>query len=219
MAKRFETLKYRRQNQVYGVPVRWWRALPCECVDPDTDQPDDACNLCEANGRRYVEQQIKLSAFDGNPSRVLVGQTKIAMVDAEFGSIKEGSTQISVMPDEIDLARLDRVSLIDPGLVETVRQIIERGEGLFDAVERTPVVSISLVIRSSTVYVNGRDFASHEHGITWLTGPDAIRPPEGVRYIVETQVRPVFTVLDVQSSARQSGSDGGLLPREFVLTR
>jgi hypothetical protein len=218
MPKRFDPRKYRRQNQVYGVPVRWWKAQICDCVDPSTGAPSETCTLCEANGRRYIEQTIPLSSFDGKPCRALLFETETELVDHELGAIKQGSTAIAVMPDELPLTRLDRIMPIDAQFVEGKRQTVQRGADAIDRLENRPVISIPWVARRETVYQLGRDYVVHETGIEWLDGPGAIAPDAGQMYAIEYQAGITFTLVDVHATIRANG-DGGALPVEFVLTR
>lgn len=211
MSEPFDAGRYRRQNQTRGVVLRWWRALPCECVDPRSGEADAECTLCEADGRRYVEQ-FPISAFDGQPSRALVYQTQVEQQDAEWGPIKVGSTAISVMPDEMPITRLDRV--VVPSLREARCDTVTRGAGADDALPFAPVAAVSRVEQ------NGVAFAATAWSLTLgntLHWTGIARPAPGTRVTVFCEVNPVFVALDAGGHPRPSGS-GGPLPRELVLT-
>lgn len=227
MENAFDSRKYRRQNQKYGVPIRWWKALPCECRDPvsgasGVDESGAECELCIGNsGLRYIEQAIPNSVFDGQPCRALVFRTQFEMHDAEFGQIPQGSTGISVLFDELALARGDRVMPLDGQFRAIAREVLTRGAGDLTALSKSPVLAVSLLTANGVIYALGRDFAIRENadGIEWLTGPGSMRPDAGERVSIEYAVRPIYTLLDGPNAARQESSDGGALPYEFVLNK
>ncbi len=194
--------------------------MRCECVDPDTNEPSPTCLLCEPNGQRYIEQTIALG-IDGAPAKALVSRTQTEYEDAEFGRVAIGSMQVSVIPDEIGLARGDRLALLDREFAEIKRQAVTRGPGDEDALVHPLCAGIRLVLQGETYFRPDVDFASGDSGVLWLSGVqnglEAERPVDGTRYGVEYAIYPRFTVFEKPATLHGTGADGPL-PREWVLT-
>ncbi len=213
--KPFDTAKYRRQQQLYGQPVRWWKALPCECVNPITGQRDAACVLCEKDGHRYEEQQVP-DGYDGQPARVLPYETTTAQKDEEFGLIQVGQTAVSVMPDEFDLARKDWLALLE--MQELARQIVARGGGDVDTLPYRSVAKVSAITQgageSLELYTPGVDWELQGESVRWLSGH---RPAEGTRYSVQLWFNPLWVCVNLDTKMQGMGSDDKPLPREWIL--
>src|SRR5687768_11163127 len=82
-----------------GLQMRFWKAYAASgsAVGPGGEVP-------ERNNRLYIEQTLDSAV------RALAYRTERQLYDAEFGTIEIGSTAISVIPSEVEFARLDRVA-------------------------------------------------------------------------------------------------------------
>lgn len=181
MATPFKSRKYRLQNQRYGTLVRWWKAFPCECIDPVSGQSSGDCALCERDGRRYVEQVIA-NGLDTKPARVLCYESRGEISDTPFGPLPIGTAMMSVFPDLMPVARLDRVALLNRRH-EPRRLILTRGATDFDALDFAPVAGI-LSARQNDAIVAPAHYALNDDRIQWM---GATRPALGTRYTVEYQ--------------------------------
>jgi hypothetical protein len=211
--KPFDSRRYRRQNQERGQQVRWWAAIPCECVDPPTGQRDSNCTLCEKDGFRYLEQEIP-DGIDGRPARAIFYETTVAHQDAEFGLIQVGQTAVSVFRDEIDLRR--KHILVGLHFVEPEGKVVVRGSGDIDVLTTGVVKSISLVTQGAMVYGPDLHYRPTETGIEWI---HATRPAPGSRYSVAFDFHPRYVVLDINTQLQEMGSDERPLMTDFILVR
>ena len=215
MATPFKSRLYREQNQRYGVPVRWWKAFPCECIDPVTGQSDVNCPLCERDGRRYIEQSLP-NGLDGRPARVLVYESREAIAGTDFGPLPTGTLMMSSFPDLMPVARLDRVALLDRGKMR--RQVITRGAGTesdsdFDALDFTPVRDI-ISITQGAVLIAAANYQMTDDGVRW-TG--ATRPAAGTRYTVD-YASYLIHVCEHRVKDYGTGADGQPLQNEWALS-
>lgn len=143
------------------------RYFPARQADPGTSGRD-------RTGRLYTEQ---LYCADGttliSAVRVMVWETTQDIEDAEFGLLPAGTTMLSVIPDEIPAARLDRFVLPDRRIV--VRRVLTRGDDFDDSIFNdasasipTPVDSIVRVWRNNIVYRPEIDYTLTNNNIEWL---------------------------------------------------
>lgn len=220
MTQPFDSRRYRFQNQKSGKPVRWWKAFPCECVDPATGLRDEVCRAsppCNADGRRYEEQELPVG-IDGGSLKVLVSETKQEITAEGFGLLQAGSTVISLFRDLMPAARLDRVALLDR--FETHREVLVRG-----ALDETdaltyPAYANYLSCRQNRMGGGVDEFNSDHFGVAlsgrvrWF-GP--IQPAHGSRYTIEYLHFPMYYVARCLAN-RGDGSDALPLPSDWVLS-
>ena len=190
---------YRAQYQQHGRRLRWWKAFLCgdeligEVIGPGGE-------MVERNGYVYIEQVL------ADDVRCMLYQTKRDFFDPEFGVVPKGSTGISVLPDEIELARLDRVALTDSAWIG--RDYVKRGDGEIDELVRQPVVSISQVLFNGN-FLNAANYISASNGVRWMGGQLA----EGSLYSIEYRYLPMFEFLGEEQGVVQRGADGSFLPQ------
>lgn len=216
MAAPFPSYRYRLSNQQRGKPIKWWKSVPCECVDPTTGLRDARCTMspsCERDGRRYTQQEIPLGV-DGAPALALVSETRQIITPEGFAALEAGSSTISVFDDLMPMSRLDRVALLDR--FETHREVIVRG-----AVGTPDPLTFFSFANYLHCSQGSREFDSDDFGIngagrvTWFGNPDEPKP--GSRYTIEYLHFPLFYVAHGLTN-RGLGSDGLPLPREWVLS-
>ena len=197
--------RWRVRHRRRGERYRWLKAFRCSCANPATNEFLRNCPLCE-KGRRYVEQTLNSAV------RALVHSTTEAMDDEEFGLLPVGETQISVMPDESFLQRMDKVILPDRWLPERV--VLNRGTGASDELPKSPVVSIVDVTQDATVYVAGVNYQRTGNTIQWLSGA----PASGSNYAVEFTYSPTYVFLGSSQQVPRPDKNGLLMPLRGVLT-
>jgi len=197
--------RWRARHRKRGERYRWLKAFRCSCANPQTNEFSRNCPLCE-KGRRYVEQTM------GSEVRALVHGTTLAMDDEEFGVMPVGETQISVMPDESYLMRMDKVILPDRYLPERV--VLKRGAGATDALPKSPVVAIVDVTKDATNYAAGVDYQRTGNAIEWIGSA----PSAGSNYAVEFTYNPTYIFLGSSQQVPRPDKFGVLMPLRGVLT-
>lgn len=201
---------HRQQHRDLGESLRWLKALHCRCYDPVTRACDPTC-ACghDQQGMVYIEQALD-PLF-----KALFSQTRQALVDPQFGLIEVNSLRISVLPDELPLARLDRVILIERQL--TARPVLVRGTGMaLDALTNTPVVAVQSIQQDTTTYAPGVDWQLNGNSIEWLPGGQA--PAAGSRYRVEHTYQPTYSFLGLEDNTTRCAPGAAPLPMCGVLS-
>jgi hypothetical protein len=197
---------YRREYRLHGRPVRWWKAvyLPEGETGPDGEAR-------EKNGYCFIEQ---LTAIDGVTAlteiRAMFWGTQRMFPHEQFGVVSRGSQEIGVLPDEIHLAKPDRVCLTDVAWLQ--RQFVTRGATDTDLLTFKPVAEIvSVVVEGEVVSVE--DYEDVDTGIRWLSGA----PSAGTKYHVEYKHHPLFEFLGSEKQIVQKGADGLYLPQRGTI--
>ena len=95
---------YRKQFREHGERIRHWAAFPdapAGIVGPNGETP-------ERDGALYVESEL-------NPEwRFLVTGVRAEVSDVDgLGQISTGACDFSCLPDELEVARLDRIVLVE----------------------------------------------------------------------------------------------------------
>jgi hypothetical protein len=197
--------KWRARHRQRGERYRWFKALRCGCESPRQ------CAQCDADGRVYIEQAMPVKA------RALVHSTQTEMTDKEFGVFPQGSTMISVMPDESPLVRLDRVVLTERRRTvraEVTRGATSAGTGNSDAFIHAPVVAITDVRKGATVYALDVDYVLTESGLTWL---GSNKPANGERFAVEYAYTPTYVFLEQNDKPPRPDHEGVFMPQRGLL--
>lgn len=201
---------HRQQHQDLGESLRWLKAVHCRCYDPVTRTCDPNCDYGhDQYGMVYIEQVV-------DPSfKALLAQTRQALVDPQFGLIGVNSLRLSVLPDELPLARLDRVILIERQL--TARPVLVRGTGTtLDALANTPVVAVHSAQQDATTYMPGVDWQLNGGRIEWRAGGQA--PNAGSRYRVEHTYQPTYSFLGLEDNTTRCAPGAAPLPLRGVLS-
>lgn len=193
---------YRDQIGEHGETCRWWKAFKA----PDgTTGPNG--ETVERNGLLYIEQTIPSTV------RVYVSETQREVYDPEFGLLTKGQTQIACMPDEIELARGDRV-LLNSRLMK--ERIAVTATGATNSLQRRHVSAIVEVIHGGAVLAASRytlsTLANGTGQINW-TGT----APTGT-VLIEFRYNPLYVYLDVSDRNPPRGADGERLPQRGILT-
>lgn len=188
---------YRIQYRQHGKAFRWWKAYHAEVghVGPSGE-------VRERNGRVYVEQVLAPDV------RCMVYQTNYDVVDETFGLIPKGSTGISVLPDECELARLDRVQLVD--VLRLQRELVTRDGANVSLLH--PPIEVLRVLADGAV-VSPSAYALTANGLLWNEGAPAVGASIGVEY----HYCPLWEYLPNEQGVVQRGQDGSALPQRGAI--
>ncbi len=187
---------YREQFGQHCERIRHFACFPNapeEMVGPNSE-------TVERDGNLYVESEL------GESVRVAISSTERAVFDAEFGLISQGQTSIACLPDEVELARGDRVILIDRRVLAR-KAFIPSGEhrdelDYFRAVE---LLSVSEGEATLEVEDDGRSF------VRWIGAPPLLCR-------ITYRRHPQFVFLDISDKTPPFGSDEKRLPQRGILT-
>jgi len=203
-----------------GETYRWFKAVPSSAINPETNTADPAISDSrDLNSIIYVEQPVSAAW------RAKVDETRRDVGVAEFGVISESVTQISVMPDETYIRKLDKVVLTQRvrSEIHTVLRDSDASGTLLDPLLWPFVVSVVRVLDAARNYVAGTDYKLTPNedplqpaAIEWLSG--GTKPSVGHSYTVEYTRRPVYTHLDEKVRDQRPDINGVLLPLRIVLT-
>ncbi len=192
---------YREQMRQHGQPFRWWKAWRASqgVTGPHGE-------VRERNQRLYIEQELESGVH------CLFYQTQRNLLHPDLGMVPAGHSAVSVLPDECELAYLDRIAPVWVAWRERV--YLKRGSGTVDALLHKTVASIDAVLVDGD-YANNGDYALAENGggIEWLNNA----PTAGANYAVEYRYHPLFEFLGNEQGVMQIGKDGVLLPQRGLL--
>lgn len=191
---------YRGQMRQHGQPFRWWKAwrAPQGAVGPNGE-------VRERNQRLYIEQELESGVH------CLFYQTQRDLLHPDLGMVPAGHSAVSVMPDECELAYLDRIAPVWVAWRERV--YLKRGSGESDALLHKTVASIDSVLVNGD-YADSNDYELVEGGgVGWLNNVPAL----GTSYAVEYRYHPLFEFLGNEQGVMQIGKDGVLLPQRGLL--
>lgn len=97
--------------EMYGMPVKYFRAIPCPHVNPEMNEAPRDCPLIATGdcvgAVAYREQQLPAGA------KVLFQRARKEVADSELGFVTVGDLMAYTMPDWIPLERLDRIVAMD----------------------------------------------------------------------------------------------------------
>lgn len=192
---------YRAQHQQHGQPFRWWKAwrAPQGVTGPGGE-------LRERNQRLYIGQTMAAGVH------CLFYQTQRNIMHPELGMVPAGHTAISVLPDECELAYLDRIA---PTAVQwRERAYLKRGATDTDALLHKTAAAIGAVLLNGE-YADPDNYtlAAGGAGIRWLSGA----PAAGTNYAVEYHYHPLFEFLGNEQGIMQIGKDGVPLPQRGLV--
>lgn len=198
---------YRREYRLHGRPIRWWKALH---VGVGNTGPDDI--RPEQNGYCYIEQETLL---DGETElaglKVAVfWNTQKGVPHQQWGYVSVNSTEISVLPDEIELARMDRLCPADVSVRRNVQ--ITKVSGSHDLLPFKPVAEITSIVANG-VTLSAASYEVEAQGIHWLS---AI-PNAGTKLVVEYRDNPQFEVTGTDKGLMQKGADELYLPQRCTI--
>jgi len=170
---------FRQAIRAGGETIRWWRAVPCSCYNPEYNKFDRSCTKCEF-GHIYTEQTLAADV------RALVSREKRKYPHTEEGLIKAGDLNIQVWPAEILLTPMDKVVLLQRPKPHSER--VARGE---DTLSRPYPSALVDVRDSGTEYTIGTDCTldTTTRVITWTDGAG---PDDGDTYTVTYKYFPIY---------------------------
>ena len=210
---------YRKEFRQHGERIRHDRALvgmPLDARGPNGEVPD-------GNGTLYIENPLPEGV------RVLISQTESDITDSEWGIFKAGSTSIACCLDELELARLDRVTLLDRQVF--ARQSFKPSGAASDELNRPFVSALVSVLAGTGALVTD---AFGNSSIEWEEQPtegagtlvtDAFgnssilwngEPPE--KCTIELRYHPRYIWLAIGDKYPPIGADGKPLPQRGILT-
>lgn len=187
---------YRIQYQQHGKAFRWWKAY--EAADGQTGPNGEPRNRDE---RILVEQEL-------NGAKCLLYSTKFDMMDEQFGLLPAGSTSISVLPDECELQRKDRLQF--PDVLRMQREITTR-TGANAVLLYAP--SQILKVLSGSAVVPPSAYEMTAGGLLWKSGAPAI----GASFTIEYRYVGTWEYLFDEQGTVQRGVDALPLPQRGVI--
>lgn len=198
---------FRREYRKHGRPVRWWKALH---VGVGNTGPGDI--RPEANGYCFIEQE---TLKDGETALAglkvaIFWSTQGGVPHQEFGYVRMDSTEVGVLPDEIELSRMDRLCPADVSVRRNVQ--ITKVSGTHDLLPFKPVAEI-VSIMANGVVLSAASYEVEARGIHWLS---AI-PSVGTKLIVEYRDNPLFEVTGTDKGLMQKGADDLYLPQRCMI--
>lgn len=183
----------RKFHQRRGERIRVWQSYlaPEGATGPNGE-------LREANGRIYVEQPLK----DGVRALIWNGQKQVQT--EQWGVITVGTTMISVMPDEIHLARSYRVLPLWPNRAQIGQCLLVAG------VSQLPQRWASAINR---VLCNGNEVGDYQLDVNDSDGTSRLLNLPASTCSVEFKYQPVYVWNDLENRSAPMGSDGVPLPQ------
>lgn len=214
---------FRRLIQTHGQRVRYWRATPCPCRNPETGRYERICSHGCRYGYFYYEAELDAASAGGcgnlNGVRAYIFKAKKAVQDAESGLyINVGDTMITTLPDEIFFDVGDMFLSLDAQVV--AREVRERGGADTDELTQLFPFAVDEIRIAGTVY----DAADYQLVVDDATGAGVIKwlsnaPATGKNYTVMYRRRPLYWSLgQVYSLPRPSDYGGKPLPLTGALS-
>jgi len=196
----FEVAVHREFIHRRGESIRWYRSMPCACLDVMGGTHDRQCSICGGIGYRYERQ---------NPTsdKALVRQVDEERQFRSYGQLQVGNITITTMPDELPIGEGDLIDLVERRFRHS--EVINH-TGLTDAVHWQPVVELIEVRSLTKTYAIGDDegqvgIAEDGGGIIWHCEEGApVLPPAGERLTVVYGWCPRYIVMPGMVTTRRS---------------
>jgi hypothetical protein len=196
---------YRKEYAKHGERVRWWKGYTAEdgIVGPNGE-------TVGRSGHLHIEQKLAPEV------RAIFTQTKREILDTQFGTLPKGSTQISVIPDEIFAARGDWFLAEDKEQIG--RYWVEPTGDITDIPFRFVKRIIAAYTEDGPLSEASYEVSAHSsirygNAVSWLQGVPA------TPVAIEVVYAPLFIFLDVSDRLPFRGPDDKFLPQIGVLTQ
>lgn len=236
----FDVERKRGQHGRQGQSYRWFKAMPSPLINPTTGSARPAGSALPVNDNRnrnnnriYVEQTIPTYVtYNGRRiaacRKALVHDTQTELQHPEFGLIRVGFCRFSVLPDEANPAKYDRIVLSQRRLVGRQNVIRDKGTTgtLLDKLNHAFLVSIESIADEETTYTEGTDYQLTANSdatnpfapdsVQWLAGGS--RPEVGATYCIEYQFNPLYEHLDDNVNISPPDKNGRRMPQRMTLT-
>lgn len=204
---------FRSLIHMHGQKIRYWRASPCPCNNPQGGDYSRACPYGCQYGFLYEEVTL------GPAVRAYIYSSKSSILHPDLGWIKVATTMIETMADEIYLSRGDKILSVDAQYV--ARETRRRGSSDSDELSQLFAFAIDALIVQSASYVPGTDYQLQTDNATGVSTINWIgnSPSEGTVYSVLYKYRPMFwCVGDPMTPPRPSQFNGVPLVQKSELS-
>lgn len=201
---------YRKQFREPGVGerIRHWSAFPkaqSGAVGPNGETP-------ERDGALYIETALPSDA------RFLVTGVRAEVSDNDFGAISQGTCDFACLPDELEVARPDRIVLIDRP--RFARQGFAPSGALSPSGAARDELAWNYVtelvrVTGDGVAVTGATLEVENDGTSFVVWPAT--PPALCR--IELRYAPQYVFLGTGDRVPPRGADGLFLPQRIELTQ
>lgn len=198
-----------------GYRVWWSRAAPCPCRNnPQTEQPDPTCILCDGVGELMFLPELALESAQtdqhGNPIEIsedrlsvgidalMTGLSRDPQIFERFGAWIFGTVAVTTQPGN-ELGWRDRLEMRDAS-VNWMQLVKADGSGLIKTGPRLErlryrALSVTMLRSTVTVFRQPGDYSINNLGqIVWASA--AITPSADTILSVHYKVRPVYRVID-----------------------
>lgn len=155
----FYTEDYNDLIEHKGMKVAWEQAIVCECLSPDSHQPDFGCKLCNGSGFRYLPSK----------SIRVVSTTFSSSVKLETIGVREPGTAYITPPSNVIMGYRDRLTFVD-FKCKYSETISINPETLFSDKTHRNIREVIYLIQGESQYELGIDFeiTQDEFHIKWL---------------------------------------------------
>lgn len=199
-----------------GYRVSWERAAQCPCtpVNPQTDQADPTCALCDGTGwitfkpagavtnqdiiGSLTPLQLALVGNVGACIRAIITNIANTYEPHDYVAARMTGTHMVTTRPENKLGYYDRITNLDS--VSVYSQILETPEG---ATLPTKYLAhdVNLLRSQDTVYVKDTDFTLDAGVITWVPG---LEPAAETRVVCNYLVHPTWRIMEHPHAIRLS---------------
>lgn len=100
----FRPEEFHRTLLQHGKRIVWRKAMLCPCLNPDSDQSDLGCTVCDGSGFFYVDP-IEIQAL-------MLGSDKTTRMYEKFGLWESGTVAVTVQPN-YRLGYRDSLEMVD----------------------------------------------------------------------------------------------------------
>lgn len=206
-----------------GHRVWWSRAAPCPCRNnPQTEQPDPTCDLCDGDGELLFLPEMGLETAEtdkhGNPIEIsddrlsvgidalMSGLTRDPQIFERFGAWVFGTVAVSTQAGN-ELGWRDRLEMRDT-TINWMQLVKADGAGVIKIGTRLErlryrALSVTLLRSLTTVFRQPGDYSINGLGqVEWANA--AVTPAEGTILTVHYKVHPVYRVLDHPHAIRDT---------------
>lgn len=180
---------FRALIRTHGQKIRYWRAVPCPCSDPQDAEYSRTCPHHDRYGFIYEEMVLP------DHIRAYIYSSSSRLLHPDLGWIKATTTMAQTMPDEIYLHTGDKLLSTEARIA--ARETRKRGAGPFDELSQQFVAEIDALIvqgdrfEPETDYRLDVDPSTGKSRIEWV----GTAPVNGTVYSVLYQYQPLFWVV------------------------
>lgn len=185
-----------------GYSFRYWESFDARGLAPSFSGPNG--EVASRDGQLYIERDV-------SGLKVMLWQTKQELDSPEFGLIRVGTTMVSYMPDQMALARNDRLLILSTAKTLTVKRTVTATGTATTVLPDFYPVEVLRVLADGE-FLNPSQYSLNGNVISWQG------TPPNSQLLLRLNIYPLYKFLGNVDQRGPMGRDGRSLPASGALT-